>query len=724
MTINEDDALDIPACLDRRAKFPVAATVLVDKPQEASDLHDHVSMLHKLAEGIDGKLVLASFGEDPETGGKIMPNVLHYEIGDVDGMVTGAKKLNQQRHRNVYAAMAVFRSDLPAGKKGALDDVVAVLGLVSDFDLKDDPDAGKYAERMPLSADFVIESSQGSFQAGYVFDEPCTVDEAKPLAAQLAEFVACDHRTKDPSGVWRLPGTLNWPNKKKVTAGRPAEPTPAIKVSAWNGTVKTLVELEVSMPTPDLLTDQTPRSDIAQTVVRSATKLPHDLQAIIHNGVPVGKRSEEFHHAVGWLKQLGWSAEQVIQELGRNPGGIALKYTGRLREEVERCWLKLGTAIALTAGSTDIPHSPIDWSKCVGSPPDREWTLDGMIPRGNVTSLFGDGGTGKTLLAQQLATCVATGRGDPRRSSDSAVDPVTRLFGRTVRNGPAICLFAEDDEDELWRRQADINRHYGLTMDDLTDFQAMSGFGLDNVLMSFDKAIGETTALLKRIEVMAEIAKPELIVVDNIADTFAGKEIDRVEVNQFLKVALGGLARNFGCSVLLLGHPSIHGMQSGSGFSGSTAWNNGVRSRLYIERMQKEEPDFDPDVRFLSVKKANYAAQGDADKVKWVDGVWQREEGHTGFVAHLDAKNKRRLVLKEIVRIIDSGERLSPNSRAGNDAVRRVMATDDIHKTKMRKDEIARHIDALVSDGALEVDDYKNNGKLCQQYLVTDMGRS
>ena len=44
------------------------------------------------------------------------------------------------------------------------------------------------------------------------------------------------------------------------------------------------------------------------------------------------------------------------------------------------------------------------------TPPDREWVIKDWLPKGYVTALYGDGGVGKSLLVQQLATCVATGK--------------------------------------------------------------------------------------------------------------------------------------------------------------------------------------------------------------------------------------------------------------------------------------------------------------------------
>ena len=49
--------------------------------------------------------------------------------------------------------------------------------------------------------------------------------------------------------------------------------------------------------------------------------------------------------------------------------------------------------------------------------PDREWIVPDWIPRGALSMMSGDGGLGKTLLGQQLATAVATGNTEAERHS-------------------------------------------------------------------------------------------------------------------------------------------------------------------------------------------------------------------------------------------------------------------------------------------------------------------
>ena len=84
--------------------------------------------------------------------------------------------------------------------------------------------------------------------------------------------------------------------------------------------------------------------------------------------------------------------------------------------------------------------------------PPREWLVQGLVPQKTVTLFSGDGGTGKSLLALQLAVAVVAGTG---------------WVGNATPTGHVIFLSAEDDADELHRRLDDILRSEGRDYDDL-----------------------------------------------------------------------------------------------------------------------------------------------------------------------------------------------------------------------------------------------------------------
>lgn len=122
------------------------------------------------------------------------------------------------------------------------------------------------------------------------------------------------------------------------------------------------------------------------------------------------------------------------------------------------------------------------------------------------------------------------------------------------------------------------------------------------------------------------LERPALLVLDTLADFFGGNENDRAQARQFIGM-LRGLAIRHDCAVLLLSHPSVAGISSGVGSSGSTAWNNSVRSRLYLSRVTGEdgyEPN--PDARRLAVKKSNYGRIGAEILLHWDKGVFVAEE--------------------------------------------------------------------------------------------------
>lgn len=265
-------------------------------------------------------------------------------------------------------------------------------------------------------------------------------------------------------------------------------------------------------------------------------------------------------------------------------------------------------------GGVDAPPTPptpfvvLDPSLWVAQPPTREWVVQDWIPKGVVTALYGDGGMGKSLLAQQLMC--ATALGQP-------------FLGLPTLQGKALGIMCEDDPDELHRRQFAINRQMGCDPSAWREnLRLVSRLGEDNVLMSFDgRDVGQLTPVFEMLDRLCGSIQPSLLICDTIADFFGGNENDRSQVRQFVQNTFGRLARKYRCAVLVCGHPSVSGMASGAGTGGSTAWNNTVRSRLYLTKPECE--DAHPNARLLSRKKANYAARDAEIQMLWNEGAFE-----------------------------------------------------------------------------------------------------
>jgi RecA-family ATPase len=84
------------------------------------------------------------------------------------------------------------------------------------------------------------------------------------------------------------------------------------------------------------------------------------------------------------------------------------------------------------------------------------------------------------------------------------------------------------------------------------------------------------TAVFRGLVALVERLKPRLVLLDALADVFGGEEIARTQARQFIGL-LRGLAIDHSLAVVLIAHPSLTGMASGAGTSGSTAWSNSVR---------------------------------------------------------------------------------------------------------------------------------------------------
>jgi hypothetical protein len=203
-------------------------------------VHAHIRLLHDLAAraradlGIDGQLVLACYGENPDTGVRTASQVMKFGIADgLEQMVDVIMALEDHPHLNVYVPFHIVRFGLGPRERGALRDIVAVLALVVDQDADKDK-----AGELPLPPHYVVESSPGNKQSVYVLAKAMRVAEAHPYAKALQRFTGTDSGTGDVAHVWRVPGTLNWPNKQKVhKRNRPRTPQPVRVLEPWQGEV-------------------------------------------------------------------------------------------------------------------------------------------------------------------------------------------------------------------------------------------------------------------------------------------------------------------------------------------------------------------------------------------------------------------------------------------------------------------------------------------------------
>lgn len=324
--------------------------------------------------------------------------------------------------------------------------------------------------------------------------------------------------------------------------------------------------------------------------------------------------------------------------------------------------------------------------------PDREWVVPGWMPLRTVTLHYAAGGEGKTLVAQQLMTSVATGQ---------------RWLGLIVNPCRAIGLFCEDDETEMHRRQDAINRAYGVEFQDLEDMRWSCPVGDDNTLVRFEAdGMPVFTERFDDFRKQAMDFGAGLVVLDVAADLFGGNENIRQQVTAFLKTGLGSLARDLNAAVLLNAHPSRAGISSGDLDGGSTGWNGAARSRWALVTPKGEEGEpVDMDARLLKKMKANYSTRGDELKLRYVEGVLHRDgQVMSGMMAGMDKMKAQQVFLDLLAKMEPAGLHVSASRNAGNYAPREFGRRPDRQGFTKRDFEFA--MSALFTEGRLRVEGY------------------
>jgi AAA domain-containing protein len=151
------------------------------------------------------------------------------------------------------------------------------------------------------------------------------------------------------------------------------------------------------------------------------------------------------------------------------------------------------------------------------APPERRWIVKDMIPDRTVTIVAGDGGGGKTTLMLQLAAAIAGTR---------------PWLGHNPDPGPVLVVTAEDDEEEIHRRLAAIAKGLTVELSDLADLHIVPLAGQDAVMGAPEgkAALIAPTAVFRGLVALIEQIKPRLVVLDALADVYAGEENARARL--------------------------------------------------------------------------------------------------------------------------------------------------------------------------------------------------
>jgi RecA-family ATPase len=348
------------------------------------------------------------------------------------------------------------------------------------------------------------------------------------------------------------------------------------------------------------------------------------------------------------------------------------------------------------ADATD-KSPPIQWldmSKWDGEPvPKRKWAIRDRVPLNQAGLSSGEGGVGKSIIELQKDVAHVTAKD---------------WLGSMPEPGPAFYIGAEDDEDEIHIRLAAIADHYGVSFKELIDggLHVLCLLGKDATLCAANSKSGkvETTPLYKQLYEAAGDIKPRNISIDTLSRAFAGNEIDRVQVYAFA-MHMQALAMVASGSVTVLSHPSLAGIASGSGISGSTAWHGAFRFRQYLTGVKAsdgEQPD--GDLRQLEFKKNQYGPTAETILLRYQRGLFLPEGGMSSLDKVAREQKADEIFLALLARYSREGRNVCDKRTANNYAPAEFCKENEAKG--LRKDNLEAAMRRLFATGKIRLEPY------------------
>ena len=344
------------------------------------------------------------------------------------------------------------------------------------------------------------------------------------------------------------------------------------------------------------------------------------------------------------------------------------------------------------------PAPPLRWLQMSGwdkkPVPDRKWAIRDRVPLNQAGLFSGEGGTGKSIIELMKDVAHVVGKD---------------WLGSMPEQGPAFYLGAEDDKDEIHIRLAAIANHYGVSFKDLTQggLHVLPLLGQDATLCALTKGGKvEPTSLYGQLYEAAGDIKPMNISIDTLSRAFAGSEIDRVQVYTFA-MHMQALAKVAEGSVTVLSHPSLQGINSGSGISGSTAWHGAFRFRQYLKGVKSESGEQpDSDLRELQFLKNQYGPRGETLVLRYQRGLFLPEMGVGGLDKLAREAKADEVFLDLLRRFAGQGRNVSHNLSSPTNAPAAFAGETEAKKFRLGKDDFKNAMSRLFAADKICVEEY------------------
>jgi replicative DNA helicase len=280
-------------------------------------------------------------------------------------------------------------------------------------------------------------------------------------------------------------------------------------------------------------------------------------------------------------------------------------YTKEMRDKVREEETKL-----VNNGAPKI-LSPLTWEDASIKrhleidPPKQDFLFDGTILRNIVYGVFAAGGTSKTFLLLQLATCLATGRN---------LGPF-----KPTRTNKVFYMGAEDPDWELHRRDHLIADDQGLLhskelAENLAVYTAVGKIG--PLLKLGDNNNPTTTEYYDWLRKSIENLGCEVLILDPMSRLYGLNENDNAHGTAWIQ-ALERLALDYKLSIIFAHHEPKSASQNkslqDSKGRGASSIRDGCRGAISMQEMTESDGNkFDVNHRDyveVDITKANYTAK-------------------------------------------------------------------------------------------------------------------
>jgi hypothetical protein len=149
---------------------------------------------------------------------------IRYQLGALDlvDRMTHDALVDSEAGHNVYIEGRFVKFGLRGRKRGELKNTACVFALAVDSDADKNM---AWAPPVGLRPSLTVETSPGNHQLWFFFDKALSPVRAQRLGEGLRLATGGDSDTGNPTQPYRLPGTINYPDRVKIARGRVITPT-------------------------------------------------------------------------------------------------------------------------------------------------------------------------------------------------------------------------------------------------------------------------------------------------------------------------------------------------------------------------------------------------------------------------------------------------------------------------------------------------------------------